>query len=196
MSRHPSSLRKVKSGAASQRVARAAGSAGDVAVAAAPAASKDAAPAAEAPAAEAPAPDAAAPRPADVSGRNVSGRSWKPKASRRSSALKSGPPRKSWAEKTADREERSAVREKEAELVEERKARILESKKYRDAKKARKQRNEFKNARYQVITNEHTVKSMSKKQLRQVKRTRVSQEGEIELVDAYAPTRDAKKPRR
>jgi hypothetical protein len=37
---------------------------------------------------------------------------------------------------------------------------------------------------------------MSKKQLRQVKRTRVSQEGEIELVDAYAPTRDAKKPRR
>ena len=154
------------------------------------------APAAEAPAAEAPAPDAAAPRPADVSGRNVSGRSWKPKASRRSSALKSGPPRKSWAEKTADREERRAVREKEAELVEERKARILESKKYRDAKKARKQRNEFKNARYQVITNEHTVKSMSKKQLRQVKRTRVSQEGEIELVDAYAPTRDAKKPRR
>ena len=94
------------------------------------------------------------------------------------------------------REARQRAREKEAELVEARKERIAEQKRKTEEKRSRKRRNEFRNAQYQVITNEHTVKSMSKKQLRQVKRTRVSQEGEIELVDAYAPTRDAKKPRR
>ena len=131
-----------------------------------------------------------------IFGRNVSGRSWKAKQISRSSSLNQGLPTKTWVAKEALREQRKIVKEKEAELIEERKARLMEAKKHRDAKKSRKQRNDYENSQYQVISNSRTVKGMSKKQLRQVKRTRVSKEGDIELVDAYAPTRETKRQRR
>ena len=136
------------------------------------------------PAAPAPAP---APTPVDVRGRNVSGRPWKQPPKSRSSSLKMTQPRKSWDAKKKDREARQRAREKEAELVEARKERIAEQKRKTEEKRSRKRRNEFRNAQYQVITNDKTVKSLSKKKLRQIKRTRVAADGEVELVDAYAP---------
>ncbi len=138
--------------------------------------------------------EAAAPAPApaptpvvDVRGRNVSGRPWKQPPKSRSSSLKMTQPRKSWDAKKKDREARQRAREKEAELVEARKERIAEQKRKTEEKRSRKRRNEFRNAQYQVITNDKTVKSLSKKKLRQIKRTRVAADGEVELVDAYAP---------
>jgi rRNA-processing protein CGR1 len=136
------------------------------------------------PAAPAPAPPPAA---VDVRGRNVSGRPWKQPPKSRSSSLKMTQPRKSWDAKKRDREARQRAREKEAELVEARKERIAEQKRKTEEKRSRKRRNEFRNAQYQVITNDKTVKSLSKKKLRQIKRTRVAADGEVELVDAYAP---------
>ena len=137
------------------------------------------------------APPAPAPPPApaavDVRGRNVSGRPWKQPPKSRSSSLKMTQPRKSWDAKKRDREARQRAREKEAELVEARKERIAEQKRKTEEKRSRKRRNEFRNAQYQVITNDKTVKSLSKKKLRQIKRTRVAADGEVELVDAYAP---------
>ena len=49
-----------------------------------------------------------------------------------------------------------------------------------------------------MITNPHTMKSLSKKKLRMIKRTRVDRDGEVQLVDAYAPTleREAKRAMR
>ena len=134
------------------------------------------------------APSAPAPAPAvDLRGRNVSGRPWKQPPKSRSSSLKMTQPRKSWDAKKRDREARQRAREKEAELVEARKERIAEQKRKTEEKRSRKRRNEFRNAQYQVITNDKTVKSLSKKKLRQIKRTRVAADGEVELVDAYAP---------
>ena len=143
----------------------------------------------EVPAAETAAPVEPAPPPAavDVRGRNVSGRPWKQPPKSRSSSLKMTQPRKSWDAKKRDREARQRAREKEAELVEARKERIAEQKRKTEEKRSRKRRNEFRNAQYQVITNDKTVKSLSKKKLRQIKRTRVAADGEVELVDAYAP---------
>ena len=138
----------------------------------------------EAPPAPAPPP---APAAVDVRGRNVSGRPWKQPPKSRSSSLKMTQPRKSWDAKKRDREARQRAREKEAELVEARKERIAEQKRKTEEKRSRKRRNEFRNAQYQVITNDKTVKSLSKKKLRQIKRTRVAADGEVELVDAYAP---------
>ena len=135
-----------------------------------------------------PAEPAPAPTPVvDVRGRNVSGRPWKQPPKSRSSSLKMTQPRKSWDAKKRDREARQRAREKEAELVEARKERIAEQKRKTEEKRSRKRRNEFRNAQYQVITNDKTVKSLSKKKLRQIKRTRVAADGEVELVDAYAP---------
>ena len=123
----------------------------------------------------------------DARGRNASGRPWKQPPKSRSSSLKMTQPRKSWDAKKRDREARQRAREKEAELVEARKERIAEQKRKTEEKRSRKRRNEFRNAQYQVITNDKTVKSLSKKKLRQIKRTRVAADGEVELVDAYAP---------
>ena len=135
-----------------------------------------------------PAAPAPAPTPVvDVRGRNVSGRPWKQPPKSRSSSLKMTQPRKSWDAKKREREARQRAREKEAELVEARKERIAEQKRKTEEKRSRKRRNEFRNAQYQVITNDKTVKSLSKKKLRQIKRTRVAADGEVELVDAYAP---------
>jgi len=207
MSRHPATKARAAADAKT-KAAPAAAAPAAAAPAPAPAAAAAAAAAAPAPAA---APVAAAPTAtADASttrtaaagaeleydGRNVSRRGWKKKQPARSSALKQKPGARTYAERKAAALERREVMEKEAELVEARRARMIGAREKRDAKRARKQRAEYNNSQYQVITNETTVKSLSKKQMRNIKRTRMSKEGELEFVDAYAPTQEPKKRRR
>lgn len=55
----------------------------------------------------------------------------------------------------------------------------------REEKAKRKAENELKSASYQVLANPEKLKQMSKKQLRQIKRTRVNKDGVVELVGAY-----------
>ena len=95
-----------------------------------------------------------------------------------------------WEKRMKARDELKRLRDAEADLLEGRKARIVAQKERREAKKAQAQKNEFNSSTYQVINNEKTMKNLSKKQLRQIKRTRVSQQGHVELVDAYAPIYD------
>ncbi|KAJ1461812.1 hypothetical protein M885DRAFT_476606 [Pelagophyceae sp. CCMP2097] len=132
-------------------------------------------------------------------GNCVSGRLWKLTQTARSSSigrtgakLCAGVKDKPWAEKQAEKLARKLMKEREAELISEKKDRKVKARERKTEKKARIQRNENKSASYQVITNGQTLKTLSKKQLRNVKRTRVSKEGEIELVPAYAPTIDRK----
>ncbi len=54
------------------------------------------------------------------------------------------------------------------------------------AKRARAAENEFKSASMQEISNPATLKRMTKKQLRAVKRVRVRDDGARELVPAYS----------
>lgn len=128
-------------------------------------------------------------------GRPVSGRLWKDVETKRASAVRVAVEGKSWAERSRSRGDLKVIKAREEELLERRKERLAAAKLKREEKKARKQRNEMKNSSFQVISNEQTMKKLNKKQLRQVKRTRMSKEGEIELVDAYAPTRDQKRRR-
>uniref|UniRef100_A0A7S3JW15 Coiled-coil domain-containing protein 86 n=1 Tax=Aureoumbra lagunensis TaxID=44058 RepID=A0A7S3JW15_9STRA len=121
-------------------------------------------------------------------GRPVSGRTWKHVETKRSSSIKAKAVIPSWSSRSAEREARKLIKEKESELIAARKERLASAKKRREEKKARRQKNEFKSSSYQVISNQHTVKALSKKQMRMIKRTRMSKEGQIELVGAYAPT--------
>lgn len=129
-------------------------------------------------------------------GRPVSGRLWKDTEKKRASAVNAVAEKKSWADRSMSRSELKMIKARQEELMERRKERLAAAKTKREEKKARKQRNEMKNVSFQVISNEQTMKNLNKKQLRQVKRTRMSKEGEIELVDAYAPTQETKKRRR
>lgn len=128
-------------------------------------------------------------------GRNVSGRTWKASETKRSSAVRAKAP-SDWAKRAAEREARKRMKDTEAALLEGRKERLAAAKKKREDKKARAQQNEFKASTFQVISNDKTVKALSKKQMRAIKRTRVSAQGQVELVGAYAPTYgDASSPR-
>ena len=145
----------------------------------------------------APAPPPVAP---PTQGRNVSGRLWKPPRKAKGGVNKADATQtaaSSWAAKEERRRAKQLLKEREAELIEAKKERKAREKEKKAERKARRQRNEMKNTITQEIRSPTALKTMSKKQLRQVKRTRVSKEGEVELVDAYAPTNaPAKRHRR
>lgn len=71
-------------------------------------------------------------------------------------------------------------------LREARQAEIAERRERQLEKQRRRAENELKGASYQVISDPTKLKKMSKKQLRQVKKTRVNKDGVTELVPAYA----------
>ena len=76
-----------------------------------------------------------------------------------------------------------------AQLTQLREVRAAELKAKRERaveKQRRRAENELKGASYQVISNPEKLKRMTKKQLRQVKKTRVNKDGVTELVPAYA----------
>ena len=82
----------------------------------------------------------------------------------------------------------------ERELVEERKERRRAEKHRLLEKKKRQARNELKNAQYQVISNQATLKRMSKKQAKRLKKLQMNEEtGVIEIVDAWGRASDPSK---
>ena len=70
--------------------------------------------------------------------------------------------------------------------TEEELARIqLEAKRQaREEREKRRQQNELRGTVYQEVKNTSILKTMSKKQLRQIKKTQVTKHGEVELVGA------------
>lgn len=126
-------------------------------------------------------------------GQNVSGRTWKLKAQ--------GPARKlkrttinnqtsTWNVKQQQKRLRQEALELQRQLDEEKRQAILARKQRRLENEKRRQENELKAIQAKTLnpkTAKLTLSSMSKKQLRQIKKTRLNQKtGVVEYVPAYA----------
>lgn len=133
----------------------------------------------------------------DVStkGRNVSGRSWKVKPQKRASSLiktKINNATKSWEERQQEKVARKEALELQNELREERRQGKVLKKERRLENERRRAENEFQQAQKNVKALNtgklrSTLKAMSKKQLRQIKKTRMNTKtGVVEYVSAYA----------
>lgn len=72
------------------------------------------------------------------------------------------------------------------QMREARQAEIAERRERQLEKERRRAENQLKGASYQVISDPTKLKKMTKKQLRQIKKTRVNKDGVMELVPAYA----------
>ena len=121
-------------------------------------------------------------------GRPKSGRVWKTKQQARFSTIKrSGMMNflcKTREEKEVKRIAHQNMKELEKELKDEKKAKLAEEKRKREERNQRRLANEYKNSVYQVIKPE-TMKGMSKKQLRMVRKTAVNKSGQVELVNPF-----------
>eukprot|EP00531_Pseudo-nitzschia_arenysensis_P016188 CAMPEP_0116145204 /NCGR_PEP_ID=MMETSP0329-20121206/16453_1 /TAXON_ID=697910 /ORGANISM="Pseudo-nitzschia arenysensis, Strain B593" /LENGTH=176 /DNA_ID=CAMNT_0003640763 /DNA_START=43 /DNA_END=573 /DNA_ORIENTATION=- len=128
-------------------------------------------------------------------GRNVSGRSWKVRPQKRASTLvktKVNNQIKTWEQRQQEKLARKEALELQAELREERRLSKVQKKERRLENERRRAENEFNNAQKSAkVLNtgklKSTLKAMSKKQLRQIKKTRMnSKTGVLEYVSAYA----------
>ena len=121
-------------------------------------------------------------------GKPVSGRSWKKVQRTRFSAVKTKARKEfnsTWDEKLAVRSKLASLKELQQEIKDRRqkeKEGRIEAKAERER---RRKENELKSAQVQVITKTHKLKGMSKKQLRQIKKTRMNKNGVIEYVGLY-----------
>jgi hypothetical protein len=130
-----------------------------------------------------------------IKGRNASGRKWKIRPQKRASSIvktKVNNGTKTWDERSQDRLARREATELQNELREERKQGKILKKERRLENEKRRAENEFKEAQksskaLNTGRLKSTMKAMSKKQLRQVKKTRVNTKtGVVEYVPAYA----------
>ena len=128
-------------------------------------------------------------------GRNVSGRAWKVRAQKRASSLvktKVNNGSKTWEQRRQEKLARKEALELQSELREERRQAKIQKKERRLENERRRAENEFNNAQKSAKTLntgklKSTLKAMSKKQLRKIKKTRMnSKTGVLEYVSAYA----------
>jgi hypothetical protein len=130
-----------------------------------------------------------------IKGCNASGRKWKIRPQKRASSLiktKVNNGTKTWEERQQERLARKEATELQSELREERRQAKLLKKERRLENEKRRAENEFKEAQKSVKELntgrlKSTMKAMSKKQLRQIKKTRMNTKtGVVEYVPAYA----------
>ena len=128
-------------------------------------------------------------------GRNVSGRPWKMRPQKRASTLVKtavNNQSKTWERKQAERVARQEARELQNQMVEEKRQAALLKKERRLENEKRRAENQYKAIQKSVQTLNYdkasrTMAAMSKKQLRQIKKTRVNTKtGVVEFVPAYA----------
>ena len=128
-------------------------------------------------------------------GRNVSGRTWKVRPQKRASSLvktKINNQTKTWEQRKQEKIARQEALELQTELREERRQAKISKKERRLENEKRRAQNEFKQAQRtakELNTGRlrSTLKAMSKKQLRQIKKTRMNPKtGVVEYVPAYA----------
>jgi hypothetical protein len=131
----------------------------------------------------------------NTAGRNVSGRTWKVRAQKRASSLiktSINNNTKTWEARQSERLARQEALALQGELKQQRILTLREKRERREENERRRSEKEFETASRSVQTLNmnklgSTLKSMSKKQLRQIKKTRVnSKTGAIEYVSAYA----------
>jgi hypothetical protein len=128
-------------------------------------------------------------------GRNVSGRSWKVRPQKRSSSLvktKINNQSKPWEVREEERLAKKEIRELQTQMREDRRQGKIVKKERRLENEKRRAENEFKSSQKSAKSLNinklgNTLKAMSKKQLRQVKKTRVNPKtGLVEYVSAYS----------
>ena len=121
-------------------------------------------------------------------GKPKSGRVWKTKQTERFSSIKrEGILKhlsKSYEYKQANKQKLLLARALEAEMKEATKQKVMEKRARKEENLKRRAENEYKSASYQSINNEK-LKGMSKKQLRNIKKTAVNKHGQVELVNLY-----------
>jgi hypothetical protein len=136
-----------------------------------------------------------APKNAVIKGRNASGRSWKTRPQKRASSLiktSANGQTKTWDERRQEKMARKEILELQNELREERRQAKITKKERRLENERRRAENEFKQAqksakRLNFNKLPSKLKTMSKKQLRQIKKTRLNTKtGVVEYVPAYA----------
>jgi len=131
---------------------------------------------------------AAAPVLGIPEGKPKSGRVWKTKQQARFSTMtRTGMMSflsTSHEQKQALRSAHQNMKDLEREMKEEKKNKLAEEKRRREEQQKRRMANEYKNSVYQVIKPE-TMKGMSKKQLRMVRKTAMNKNGQVELVNAW-----------
>lgn len=121
-------------------------------------------------------------------GKCVSGRVWKKTQGERFSKIKHRGVKvltSSWEEKLAKKAKKQEMQALEQEIRDRKRKEIEERKAAREEKLKRKQENEFKSAQVQVITKTSKLKGLSKKQLRHIKKTRLTKQGVVEYVGLY-----------
>lgn len=125
----------------------------------------------------------------------ASGRTWKKRSQAPARTLRKSKfnnTSSSWEKKQADRKARQIIKDLQNEMSEQKRQEILERKERRLENEKRRAENEFKTVQKAAQTLNHskvgfTLKAMSKKQLRQIKKTRVNPKtGVTEFVSAYA----------
>mmetsp|Transcript_24844 Transcript_24844/g.44975 ORF Transcript_24844/g.44975 Transcript_24844/m.44975 type:complete len:154 (-) Transcript_24844:130-591(-) len=129
-------------------------------------------------------------------GRNQSGRSWKTRPQKRASSLvtkvKLNNLSRTWDEKQDAKRVRKMAKDKELELREEKRQAAILKKERRLENEKRRAENEFRSASRSAQTLNYNdagvkLKAMNKKQLRQIKKTRMNTKtGVVEYVPAYA----------
>ena len=129
-----------------------------------------------------------------IKGRNVSGRSWKVKPQKRATSLIKttfNNQSKSWERRQQERVLKQQAKELQQELRDERKNAKILKKERRLENEKRRAENEYQNQlKFAQTLNLNKVdsklKAMSKKQLRQIKKTRINPKtGVTEFVPAY-----------
>jgi len=125
-------------------------------------------------------------------GRNVSGRTWKIRAQKRASSVQVKPRQTSWEQRQAEKRLKKQTQELQKQMSEEKRQAILLRKERRAENEKRRAENQLKAIERSVQTlNTDKVgtklKAMSKKQLRQIKKTRLNPKtGVVEYVPAYS----------
>ena len=117
-----------------------------------------------------------------------SGRVWKVKQTSRASALlRTGLLQnqiKTLEEKQIIRTKKATILQLEREMKEESKKKREIQKEKRLENNKRRMANEYKNTSYQAL-NPEKIKTMSKKQLRMVRKTSMNKNGQVELVNPW-----------
>ena len=130
-----------------------------------------------------------------IQSRNVSGRSWKNQSQVRASSLKITKKNnqvKSWQRKLELKRAKQEQKELQKEMEDDKRRQAIEKKERRLENEKRRAENEYKNAQKFTQTLNHNtahlkLKTMSKKQLRQIKKTRLNTKtGVVEYVSPYA----------
>ena len=129
-----------------------------------------------------------------LQGNNVSGRPWKNRPQKRTSTMitktKLNNKASSWDAKATEQRRKKEIREREAGLKAEKKEEYRVKRERDEQREKRRMENELKSSKVQAMNVDKIggkMRTMSKKELRMVKKSRVNiKTGVVEYVDAYA----------